>query len=279
MELKLGVNHSYHLMEDGKIETLTGKLYRAQDVDLGRTVAVKCVPILGKNAGEKAQNLQKARSEVQALVRLESPDLHIPKVYLSHYDPAGSVFYIVMEWIPGGTLQERMQCPERQFLQWMIDLCAILERMEGRKLYHKDIKPQNIMITHRDVLYLIDFNISISAPNQAEGSLYYKAPEMESPGLYMGRDKADMFSIGVMLYEYYTGGVPVRGQDYARNRMSGPPQWDVFAEPASKNETVRPLVNSIILRCMKLDPRKRYSCIRELKTELIKAVKELGRSR
>ena len=275
MRLEIAKNPVYNLIEETKIETVGGALYQAQDLELGRTVAVKCVNIQGSDRAERNRNYQKAQAEVQALVRLSDGDVNVPTVFATHYDEENGTYYIVMEWIRGETLTKRMHCPQWQFLRWMGELCEILEHMESRKLYHKDIKPDNIMITKANKLWLIDFNISMSTSNLMEGTLHYKAPEMSPNSRYAGREKVDMFAIGVMLYEYYTGAVPVRTVDYAKNRLRGPQVWDVFVEPKQKNPEVSDRMNAIIIKCMKMDPKERYSSISQLKYDLRKEADEL----
>lgn len=279
MDLVIDRAKRYRLIEETKIVTGCGALYQAMDLDLKRTVAVKCVNILGQTPAERKSNYQKAYSEVQAMVLMGTEDINIPRIFDAYYDEKSSILYIVMEWINGQTLSENMKCPERQFLQWMIDLCEILERMERRKLAHKDIKPDNIMITDRRNLYLIDFNISIGVSNLMEGSQDYKAPEMAGRVKYMGREKVDMFAIGVMLYEYYAGKVPVWPMDYAKNSRRGPDVWDLFIEPREKNPDISETVNAAIVKAMRMDPRQRYGRISELKNDLRKAVREFNGKR
>ena len=277
MRLEINKRLQYNLIEETRIETLGSTLYQDQYLDLGRTVAVKCVTIEGQNRTEKQANYQKARTEVQAMIRIGEEAVNIPSIYFTHYDEATSRYYIVMEWIKGETLTVKKNYIPQQFLGWMIELCRILEKMEQKKLYHKDIKPDNIMICSNGKLYLIDFNISISTPNLIEGTLHYKAPEMDTHSQYTGREKVDMFSIGVMLYEFFTGSVPVRGIDYASSAMSTTQVWRRFIEPKDKNPDIPPVINAIVVKCMKLDPRQRYSRIGDLKRELERAVRELGR--
>lgn len=278
MLLEIQKNLRYQLSEDSKIETLTGGLYRAQDLELGRTVAVKQVKIAGETPMQRRKNYEKARSEVQALIRIGDENVRVPKVYATHFDEGKGIFYIVMEWVRGVTLAEKMACNSRQFLRYMDDLCYILDKMERKNLYHKDIKPQNLMITPDERLYLIDFNISISTPNLLEGTLHYRAPEMSEQMAYAGREKVDMFAIGVMLYEFFTGAVPVSGQDYARILRRGPAEWNRFTAPKEKNPKISDELNEIIIKCMKLDPKQRYGRISELKAALREAGKNIGKS-
>ncbi|MGI6731311.1 MAG: serine/threonine-protein kinase [Anaerovoracaceae bacterium] len=275
MLLEFEKHQKYILIEETKIETGCGGLYQAQDLNLGRTVAVKYIQIPGEHRKEKQLYYQKSYSEIRAMVSLAEDNVNIPHIYETHYDEKNSVLYIIMEWIKGRTLADIMTVPELTFLQWMINLCDILSVMERKNLYHKDIKPANIMITETDKLYLIDFNISIETPNLVEGTVNYKAPEMSRKSKYQGREKVDMFSIGVMMYGYYTGSVPVNPGDYAKNRSRGPLEWDKFIEPKEKNINMEESVNAIIVKCMKLDPKSRYRNYSELKYELVKAVKKI----
>lgn len=259
----------YNLIEETKIETDCGEIYQGQDLELQRTVAVKCIRIPDKVM------LQKALAEVRALVRLGEENISIPHIYDAQYLEKSNQLMIVMEWIKGTTLETKMNAPELSFLQWMIELCDILNVMERKHIYHKDVKPSNIMIAEKDKLYLIDFNISIATPNLVEGTLNYKAPEMSLDSKYQGREKVDMFSIGVILYKYYTGQVPVKGIDYARKRTRGPLEWDKYIQPIEKNSGMNPEINQVISKCMKLDPKQRYRNYLDLKNDIIKVVKNI----
>lgn len=275
MLLEYRREHRYNLIEESKIETECGGLYQAQDLEMQRTVAIKCVEIEGNNQREKQMLVQKAMSEVRALINLCEENLSIPIIYDAFYDEDKSQFFIIMEWIKGKTLGDWMESPELEYLQWMIDLCDILAIMERKHIYHKDIKPANIMITEKKKLYLIDFNISISTPNLIEGTVNYKAPEMSINSKYQGREKVDMFSIGVLLYEYYTGSVPIKTIDYAKNRSRGELEWDKYIQPIEKNEKMDKGINEIIVKCMKLNPKQRYRNYLDLKNDLIKVVKNI----
>lgn len=279
MQLEIHKKTTYNLIEQTRIETAGGEFYQGQDLELGRTVAVKCVRIEGGSRAEREANYQKAMAEVRTMVLLRQEDLNIPLIYQTHYDEEKQMLYIIMEWINGNTLAQCMQYPEKQFLRWMIDLCGILERMERRRVYHKDVKPANVMINNSQKLYLIDFNISLSTSNQVEGTPNYRAPEMFGLVKYVGRDKVDMFAVGVMLYEYYAGAVPVFPTDYAKNRRWGPDKWDKFIEPREKNPNIPQIVNDAVVQCMRMDPRQRYRWIGELKQDLIKAVREIDGKR
>ena len=275
MDLRFKKDYTYKLIEETKIETECGALYQAQDLEFNRTVAVKMIEIQGKDEYQKKAAYDKAYSEVSAMISLSEEKLAIPTIYTTYYDKAESKLFIVMDWIKGSTLTEHMNDPELRIIQWMIDLCSILETMEKKHIFHKDIKPSNIMIDNKGKLYLIDFNISISTPNLLEGTINYKAPEMAEKSKYVGREKVDMFSIGVILYEFYAGHVPVKGKEYSKNRSRGKYQWDKYVSPIEFNENINEKIEVVIEKCMKLNPKERYRNYSELKRDLIKAMRDI----
>lgn len=279
MEIAYTKEHRYRFIEDSKIETDNSVIYRAQDLELNRNVCIKIIKIDGDSPREIQAKLQRSMLEVRAMVEISERTIYLPNIYSTYFDEDKSTLYIVMQWIQGTSLEEKMHVPEMQFIRWMINLCDILSTMERRNLYHKDIKPGNIMIDPDNKLFLIDFNISVSTPNRVEGTPHYKAPEMDKDSKYMGREKVDMFAIGVMLYEYYTGELPKKGEHYAKNRRRGKFQWDVFIEPIEKKPEMPQVINDIIVKCMKLDPKERYRNCSELKSELIRAERSLRNDR
>lgn len=275
MEISFSKEHRYRCITDTKIETGCSTICQAQDLDLNRDVCIKMVKISGQNKKEVNLRLEKAMLEIKAMVRISEHTDRVPIIYETFFDETNLTLYIVMQWISGCSLKDKMGVSEIQFIRWMIDLCDVLSLMERRHLYHKDIKPANIMINSKNELYLIDFNISVSTPNRIEGTVHYKAPEMDYDSKYMGREKVDMFAVGVMMYEYYAKEVPKRTKEYAKNSERGSFEWDLFVEPIQKNPNIPTEINEIIIKCMKLDPKQRYRNNNELKNALKNAERSL----
>lgn len=275
MILEFDKNQRFQLIEESRIETTSGGIVQGQDLHLGRTVAVKYVNIPGTHPKERELAYNKAFSEVRAMIRLEEEQLSIPHIFDTYYDEKASTLYIIMEWMKGTTLDNHMAVPELTFLQWMIDLSHILSVMERKRMSHKDIKPTNLIITPGQKLVLIDFNTCVSTANLVEGTAYYKAPEMAPTSKYTGREKVDMFAIGVMLYQYYTGAVPTKGVEYGKNRTRGAYVWDFFVEPIERNPTMSQGVNQLIKTCMALEPRERYRDNHDLRNQLTRVVKKI----
>ena len=271
-DLVFTINHIYRPYPDSVIKTINSTIYKAQDLDLKRDVCIKEVNIAGEKDKEVRQNLKKAMSEASTMIKIRGKTDAVPTIYLTYYDEEKRKLYIVMDWIIGNTLDyyinsNRMCFDEKKFLKWIETLCDVLKEMSGQKLYHKDIKPQNIIIDNNEKLHLLDFNISVSLPNKLEGTPLYRAPEMET-SKSVRRDKVDVFSIGVILYQYYTGKIPMKGSEYAQtSKRKYNKDWDYFVPPKEIKRTVSESMNKIIVNCMQKDVEKRYE-IRDVKHEI-----------
>lgn len=281
MRLNISSIHEYNL--DDIPETSNVTFTKALDITNQRYVGIKIIRIPRDISNREAEQLRRdAETEIRAMLTVGDMTPAVPCFLDRYYDENSRTLYIIMQWIEGSELTDKMKVHERQFLQWMIDLCSILLLMDRRNLHHKDIKPSNIMIDEANHLILIDFNISVITPNLVNGTPNYRAPEMKA-NFTNNFSKADMFSIGVMMYEYYTGHVPVEGEDYAMahrrfQRISTTPQnvWTRFDEPIKICSCMTSTVNDIIKKCMCYHPDDRYSGYDELRRTLIQARKEMN---
>lgn len=271
MELQYTQECKYVFIEGSKIQTQSSTLYKAYDCKRNnRIVAVKCVKI---NPRFSRQELAKAQGEVIAMLAIREKCENIPLIYDYYYDEKSHILYIIMEWVDGKDLGHYMSknlVGEREFIGWMKKLCDILTEMERKRMYHKDIKPTNIMIDDNKKFYLIDFNISLSKTNLIEGTPIYQAPEAGINSNYTGREKVDMYAMGVIMYEYYLGRFPQAGKEYYAS-INDTKTWSKFVEPINNTELVKkisPQMSDIITRCMKYFPTDRYSNYRELKAAL-----------
>ena len=268
MDLRFDEKHCYRYDEAAHI-TLNSELYRAMDMTLSRDVALKKVIIAGNNYKEKQENYNRALQEVKTMVQISGMTAKIPNIYTYFYDEKQSALYIVMQWINGQTLGEKMikRVPDTVFLKWMQELVLILDVMGKKRFQHKDIKPDNIMFNSENDLYLIDFNISVSVPNQVEGTPLYKPPEMDFGSITADRSKADMFSIGVMLYQQITGYIPQRMVDYDCFDPAGG-KWDFFKQPVEIKPDINTELNDIVIRLMKYNPNDRFKSYADLNNKL-----------
>ncbi len=194
-----------------------GKVYRAQDTLLGnRLVAIKEMSARGLSPQEYAEVTQGFQHEALLLAQLNHPNL--PHIYEQFSE--GDRWYLVMDFIDGETLEERLakapygRLPVQEALQLGIHLAAVLSYLHTRQppIIFRDLKPGNIMLTRDGRLYLIDFGIArLFKPGQSKdtipfGSSGYAAPEQY--GRAQTTPQADMYSLGATLHHMLSGRDP-----------------------------------------------------------------------
>ncbi len=260
-ELVFSMQHRFRPYEN----TITDNslIYKAQDLELQRDVCIKEIPVpFDANGRNLERNLNIVSREVRTLVRVSEMTGSVPSIHLTYFDKEKRKLYIVMEWIEGRTLDEFI-APDNQrvrpgeLLAWMEQLCDILAIMARKNIYHKDIKPKNIIIDMHRRLRLLDFGLSSSLPNKVDGTPCYRAPEMETAKT-VNRDKVDVFSIGVILYQYYAKKLPMKGREYAQKSFRNYNEdWDLFMEPKEFDDSIPERMNTLIKDCMQKDHEKR----------------------
>lgn len=263
-DLIFSIQHIYRPYSDNITETDNSIIYRAQDLNLAKDVCIKKIVIPGTSEAELKRNYQKALSEARTMVKVSSRTSAVPSIHLTYYDSKESNLFIVMDWVQGNTLNAYIEegpqkVSEFEFVTWIEELCAILSTMSELNIYHKDIKPENIIVDSFRKVHLIDFNISVSLPNKIEGTPFYRAPEMET-STSLSRNKVDVFAIGVILYKYYTNKVPSKGSEYGQKSIRNKnPEWDLFIHPKELNAKMAERMDAIITDCMRKDPTNRSS--------------------
>jgi tetratricopeptide (TPR) repeat protein len=184
-------------------------VYLAEDINEGRLVAIK---VLYPQFGEDLAYIQRFNREAKLASTLSDP--HIVRVL--DYGATRDVHYLVMEYIEGRDLRslisEQGNLPWQQALQYLDQLAMALDHAYLHGVVHRDIKPQNLMITEDDTLKVLDFGIARARmlPSLTQsgfvGSPYYISPEQA-----MGEEvdiRSDIYSAGVVLYEMFSGRVP-----------------------------------------------------------------------
>jgi serine/threonine-protein kinase len=229
-------------------------IYKAQDMNLHRTVGIKVVDLSGMNQAQRRTLL----SEVGVWCDYATLSDRIPHIYAA-LEQAGK-FYIIMQWVPGRTLRQELESGLLSFdqkLDLAIQLCnamAPIHRKNGRQ--HKDLKPENLQITEKGKLYLLDFNISAAVSHQGVGTDGYLAPERAGFSQQPGSGRLDVFAIGVILYEMFTGAIPFFGMDYLCDLTDR--KWQMFSRPREKDPTIPEKLDNIICKCMNLLWQERY---------------------
>ena len=249
-----------------------GAVWKARDSKLGRMVAIK---VLKNDDGDLSRLIQEARTAAQ----LNHPNI----VTIHEIGEKDGAVYVVMEMIEGQTLQQHLGStglPLSQALEYAGAVARALEQAHRGGVIHRDLKPQNVMVTAAGDIKLLDFglakqrlvsvrsgdttltDIPSTETGQILGTVDYMSPEQAQAQPVDAR--SDIFSFGALLYEIVTG----------RRPFSGPSGTAVIAsilrdEPSMRG--VPPEAAAIICRCLRKDPASRYQTATELRAALAEA--------
>ena len=266
---------------DGRyeIETLIGvggmaNVYRAKDLLENRTVAVK---ILRDEFLSNEELVRRFKNESKAISLLNHPNI----VRVFDVSVSDKVQYIAMEYIDGVTLKEYIE--QRGVLTWKETLHFITQTLEAlqhahnKGIVHRDIKPQNIMVLADGSIKVMDFGIARfsrgethTATNKAIGSVHYISPEQAKGENIDAR--ADLYSVGVMMYEMLTGKLPFESDSavsVAIKQIS-----DEAVPPRKINPDIPKPLEEITMRAMAKDVRWRY----QTAGEMLAAIDEFKRN-
>ena len=245
------------------------EVYCAQDTLLEREVAVK---ILRGEFVTDADFINRFRREAQAAARLQHPNI------VSIYDVGmeGTVYYIVMEYVDGDTLKERLSkkgpMTADKALSTALQIALALQHAHANGIIHCDIKPHNILIDSQGTVKVTDFGIAraVSSATMAHtstimGSVHYIAPEqVQGTGV---SKQSDVYSLGVVMYEMLTGKVPFFGETPVSVALK-----HIQEEPPGVkqvNPEVPAIVDAIVAKAMEKSPANRYGsiddCIHDIK--------------
>ncbi len=250
-----------------------GVVYRARDQRLNRDVALKVLPPgkLGDEAPRK-----RFRKEALALAKLNHPN--IGTVY--DFDTQNDIDFLVMEFIPGETLGQRIakgSLPEKEWIAISLQIAAALEEAHEHGIVHQDLKPGNIMVTPKGQAKVLDFGLARLLDAEAAGEVTATLTQTDGAGTlpYMAPEqlrgdpvdsRSDIFSAGVVLYEMSAGQRPFQEKQAPRliqqilNESPRPLQeW---------NPRSSPQLESIILKALDKRPDLRYQSARELRVDL-----------
>lgn len=243
-------------------------VYRAHDKLLDRSVAVK---VLRSQFTSDEEFVTRFRREAQAAARLSHPN--IVNIYDVGCDE--DIYYIVMEYISGETLKERIQRAGQLSIESAVrialEIAEALENAHQNGLVHCDIKPHNILTTKAGRIKVTDFGIAKAVTSATMthtgtiiGSVHYFSPE-QAKGAAVGA-KSDIYSLGVVMYEMLTGTVPFNGEtpiSIALKHLQEEPK-----PLRESNPDVLPLVEAIVLKAMAKEPDQRFNDISEMITDL-----------
>jgi serine/threonine protein kinase len=266
--------HPGDQLDHYRIENLVARsgmasIYRATDLQTGRTVAIKIPhPEVECDAGL----FDRFRREEDIGKAMDHPG--VMKVL---NDEERSQVYMVMEWVDGRLLRkildEQHKLDPQRAISITLRILDALQYIHTHGVVHRDLKPENIMVDEHDNIKLIDFGIAGNANARrltfAKFSQTMGTPDYISPEQVKGKRgdaRSDLFALGVMLYEMLTGKVPYSGANpflIMNDRLLNNP-----VPPREVDPTVTPQLQEIIYRTLEREPKNRYASARDFAWDL-----------
>ena len=241
-------------------------VYKAKDHKLNRFVAVK---VLKPEFREDTTFIRKFRSEAQAAAGLTHPNL----VNVFDVGDDGGVYYIVMELIEGITLKEYIakkgKLSIKEATSIAIQVSMGLEAAHNHGIVHRDVKPQNIIISTDGKVKVTDFGIARAASSNTissnvMGSVHYSSPEQVRGGY--SDEKSDIYSLGITLYEMVTGRVPFDGDTTVAIAIKH--LQEEMVPPSVYTENLPYSLEQIILKCTQKSVGRRYEKMEDVIADL-----------
>jgi len=241
-------------------------VYKAKCHKLNRFVAIK---VLKQEFSENANFVSKFRTEAQAAAGLMHPNI----VNVYDVGEENGIYYFVMEMVEGITLKKYIEKKARlsvkEAISIAIQVSMGIEAAHNNHIIHRDIKPQNIMISKEGKVKVTDFGIAKAATSNTitsnvMGSVHYTSPEQARGGY--SDEKSDIYSLGITMFEMLTGRVPFNGETTVAIAIK-----HIQEELPSPREYVPEIpvsVEQIVFKCCQKSPDRRYQSMAELIDDL-----------
>ncbi len=251
-------------------------VWKAEDTLLHRPVAIK---VLREEFVSDEAFVRRFRQEAESAASLVHPNV----VHVYDVGEERGEHYIVMELVEGETLKEYIQrhgpLPVGRALQIATSVARALQAAHRKGIVHRDIKPQNILLTAEGRVKVADFGIARAATgttivhtNTVLGSAHYFAPEQARGGFT--DEKSDLYSLGAVLYEMLTGSPPFEAATPVAVALKHLQEQPVT--PRKQRQEIPRSVEAIVLRLLEKDPAKRYTSADALLADLHRALEEIG---
>ena len=245
-------------------------VYRARDHILGRFVAIK---VLKQEFSEDVNFVTKFRTEAQSAASLEHPNI----VNIYDVGSEAGLHYIVMEYVEGVTLktyiEKKGRLTYKEAVSIAIQVGRGMEAAHAKHIIHRDIKPQNILISTEGKAKVTDFGIARAVSSNTisadvMGSVHYASPEQARNGFVDG--KSDIYSLGIVMYEMVTGRVPFDGDTTVAVAIKH--LQEEMVAPSAYAPDLPVSLEKIILKCTQKSPDRRYENISDLLIDLKKVL-------
>lgn len=245
-------------------------VYKAKCHKLNRYVAIK---VLKKEFSEDRVFVSKFRAEAQSAAGLAHPNI----VNVYDVGDEDGIYYIVMELVEGITLkkyiEKRGRIPYKEAVSIAIQVAKGMEAAHSHHIIHRDIKPQNIIISKDGKVKVTDFGIAKAATSStinssAMGSVHYISPEQARGGY--SDERSDIYSFGVTLFEMVTGIVPFDGDSTVSVAVRH--IQEEIPVPSTVAENIPVSIDKIILKCTQKKTERRYQTVSELMADLKKSL-------
>jgi serine/threonine protein kinase/Flp pilus assembly protein TadD len=271
MNIVIGYTISHYRILDKIGEGGMGLVYQAQDLKLDRLVAIKFLPSRLATSGEDKERFIREARIVAGLN-------HTNILHLYDIDEQNGKLFFVMEFVPGETLKSRILNSKsgenislQQAIDWTVQIAQGLKAAHEKQIIHRDITPDNIMLTREGMIKIMDFGIAkfksgidSSEIDTLSGTLAYMSPEQVQG---MTEDlRTDIWSVGVLFYEMLTGELPFRAEHNAALMYLIANEEPLT--PSSHDRRIPQAVDGCVMRMLKKYREERFQSMDELLTAL-----------
>ena len=258
-----------------RIESLLGEggmgaVYKAYDLEVGRTVALK---VLRPEIATRPEAMQRFKQELLLASKISHKNI----LRIHDLGDIDGIKFITMAFVEGSDLADLIEktgrLPLERALKFSKQLCIALEAAHNEGVVHRDLKPQNILIDATDTPYVSDFGLAKSLESeitmmtrtgQILGTPRYMSPEqVEAQNV---DHQSDLYSLGIIMYEMFTGQMPFRGESTMQllyQRVNASP-----IDPRRVCPDLPQYLANIVLKCLEKDVTKRYNSAREILADL-----------